>query len=76
MNFPTFLFVYLRFNSKVPGKSWKYFYFIKNIREGFFQLCKDTEEEKASITLALFLRHAQLAVMRNLRSEALGRAST
>lgn len=39
-------------------------------------MSKDTEEEKASISLALFPRHAQLAVIRNLRSEALGRAST
>lgn len=35
MGFPTFLFVYSRVTSKVSGISWKYFYFIKRMREGF-----------------------------------------
>lgn len=75
MNFPTFLFV-LRSNcKKYLVKAGNIFYLIEHFREGFFQFIKGTEEEKV-LLWPFSERHTQQAVMRNLRSKALGRAST
>lgn len=62
------LFVYLRFSSKVPGITWKYFHFIKHIKEGFCGFTKGAEEEKA-LLWPFSGSYALTGVMRNLRSK-------
>lgn len=39
--------LYLKFNSQVPGITWKYFISLDEMRQGFFGFAKGPEEEKA-----------------------------